>query len=473
MLDFARPGLLAAGLLAALVPLVLHLIARRPPERTALPTARFLAPDARTAIRLRRRPTDLPLLALRMLLLGLLGAAAAGPAWLPRQRGTAELVLLDRSAAMRGPSWAAAVGAARRALLAPDGSARGALVLFDSAAAPVARGGVTAALFDSLAAAGPGGSAPDYAAALRAVPSAARGLGGADSVRVTLLSALRGDGWRPGLAAVRRAAWPGAIRLPELPSAAARTVTARPSESTRRTAAVLAAPGGGGYVAAALGATGWSVGSAGDSATVHFVLGPVGATAASRARAAAGAGATAVVSGAAPAGWADVLPWAAVEREDGDGDATTTGGSLALDDGTRLDGAARRLAGRPTAGARLLAAWEDGRPAAAASRVGRGCVVYVAAELEAGSLPLGASFPRAVDRLARGCDPADAGTMGSGPLDRGARAVLRGGGGRESVAVASLGAAGGGIPLARRVLGAALLVALVETVLAYGRRRSA
>ncbi|HEX2189023.1 MAG TPA: BatA domain-containing protein, partial [Longimicrobiaceae bacterium] len=98
MLQLARPALLAAGLAAALLPLLLHLVARRPPERAPLPTARFLAPDARTAVRLRRRPTDLLLLALRMLLLVLLGAAAAGPAWLPRQRGTAELVLLDRSA---------------------------------------------------------------------------------------------------------------------------------------------------------------------------------------------------------------------------------------------------------------------------------------------------------------------------------------------------------------------------------------
>jgi hypothetical protein len=468
VLDLARPGLLAAGLLAALVPLVLHLIARRPPERVALPTARFLAPDSRTAIRLRRRPTDLLLLALRMLLLALLGAAAAGPAWLPRQQGAAELVLLDRSAAMDPAAWTAVVGAARRALLGPDGSARGALVLFDSAAAPVARGGLTAALFDSLAAAGPGRSAPDYAAALRAVPSAARGLGGADSVRVTLLSSLRWDGWRPGLAAVRGAAWPGAIRLPELPSAVASADTAEPPSTVRRTAAVLAAPGRGGYVAAALGATGWSVGPAGDSASVYFVLGAGDATAASRVRAASGAGATVVVSGAAPAGWSDVLPW----KIDEDADAPAGGGSLVLDDGMRLDGAARRLAGRPTGGARLLAAWEDGRPAAAASRVGRGCVVYLAAELEVGSLPLGASFPRVVDRLARGCDGARSRVGGAAPLDQGARAVLRGGG-RESVAVASLGAAGGGIPLARWMLGAALLVALVETVLAYGRRRSA
>lgn len=474
MLQFARPALLAAGILAALVPLVLHLIARRPPERTALPTARFLAPDARTAIRLRRRPTDLLLLALRMLLLALLGAAAAGPAWLPRQRGTAELVLLDRSAAMDGRAWTAAVGEARRALLGADGRARGALVLFDSVAAPVVPRGVTAALFDSLAAAGPGRAAPDYAAALRAVPSAARGLGGADSVRVTMLSALRWDGWRPGLSAVRRAAWPGAVRVPELPSAPAPASgdTAGRSVVSRR-AAVVAAPGRGGYVAAALGATGWTVASATDSASAYFLLGPADATAASRVRASAGSGATVVVSGAAPAALADVLPWQPSDAAESGGDAgAASGGALVLDDGTRLDGAARRLRGRPTQGARLLGAWDDGRPAIAATRVGRGCVVYVGTELEAGSLPLGAAFPRVVDRLARGCADVDPDEAGAAPLDAGARATLRGGGG-ETVDVASLGAAGGGIPLARWVLGAALLVALLETWLAYGRRRTA
>jgi hypothetical protein len=475
VLQLARPALLAAGLLAALLPVLLHLIARRPPERTALPTARFLAPDARTALRLRRRPTDLLLLALRVLLLALLGAAAAGPAWLPRQRGTAELVLLDRGAAMDARAWAAAVAEARRELLGPDGAARGALVLFDSAAAPVARGEVTAALFDSLAAAGPGRLAPDYAAALRAVPAAAGELGGADSVRVTLLSSLRWDGWRPGLAAVRRAAWPGAIRVPALPSAAAPADTSASTADVRgRKASVLAAPGRGGYVAAALGATGWSVASAADSAAVYFLLGPGDGTAASRARAALASGATVVVSGAAPAGWPDVLPWGTSEddeSEESDGGAAM-GGALVLDDGTRLDGAGRRLAGGPAPGARLLAAWDDGRPAIAASRAGGGCVVYVGTELEAGSLPLSAAFPRAVDRLARGCEDARTAAGGSAPLDEGARATLRGAGG-DRVAVAAPVAAGGGIPLARWVLGAALLAALAETVLAYGRRKTA
>lgn len=463
MLDFARPALLGAGLFAALVPLALHLVARHPPERVALPTARFLSPDARTAVRVRRRPTDLLLLALRMLLLALLGAAAAGPAWLPRREGTVELVLLDRSAAMDGPAWAAAVGEARRALLGADGRVRGTLVLFDSAAVPVGGADLTPALFDSLAAAGAGAAAPDYGAALRSVAPAARGMGGADSVRVTLLSSLRWDGWRPGLSAVRRAAWPGAIRVPRLPVAADSTAPAAPP--SRGGAVVSAADGRGGYVAAALGAAGWAVGPAGDSAAVYFLLGPVSPAAASRARGAVGSGATVVVAGAVPAGWEDAPPWETAGAGD---EGRGAGGVLVFDDGTRLDGAAGRGAGRPRRGARVLAAWEDGRPAVAAARVGRGCVVHVETELEAGSLPLSASFPRAVDRLARGCEEPGSATGGT-RLDEGARATLRGGG-PASVAVASLAGAGGGVPLGRWVLGAALLLALLETALAYGRR---
>ncbi|HEX2094386.1 MAG TPA: hypothetical protein VHG28_18425 [Longimicrobiaceae bacterium] len=58
------------------------------------------------------------------------------------------------------------------------------------------------------------------------------------------------------------------------------------------------------------------------------------------------------------------------------------------------------------------------------------------------------------------------------PLDAGARAVLRGDGGPEALPTARLGAAGGGIPLGRWVLGSALLLALLETALAYGRGRN-
>ena len=116
MLTLAVPAFLVAGALAMLVPLALHLIRRRPPMRAPLPTARFLAEDPRNAVRV-SRPTDLPLLALRMFLLLLLGLALARPAWLPAPEGTSTVVLLDHGAAMRNAGWNAAVSEARRTLL--------------------------------------------------------------------------------------------------------------------------------------------------------------------------------------------------------------------------------------------------------------------------------------------------------------------------------------------------------------------
>ncbi|HEX2093353.1 MAG TPA: BatA domain-containing protein, partial [Longimicrobiaceae bacterium] len=299
MLTFARPVLLAAGLLAALLPLALHLIARRPPERVALPTVRFLTPDPRTAVRIRRRPTDLPLLALRILLLVLLGAAAAGPAWLPRRAGTAELVLLDGGAGMRGEAWWRAVDAARSTLLSPGGEPRGDLLLFDTAAVRIPARRVTPALLDSLGEAGPAGAPSDYAAALRALPSAARELRGADSVRVTLVSALRRGGWRPGLAHLRRAAWPGSIRLEEVASGTDAAPPDRAAGTPRRRAVVIARPGGGRYVAAALGAAGWEVPedrAGADSVAAYVVASTPDAPSAGRMLGAVRGGATAVVA---------------------------------------------------------------------------------------------------------------------------------------------------------------------------------
>lgn len=470
MLAFSAPAFLVAGALAALVPLALHLIARRPPVRAALPTLRFLARDPRVSLRL-QRPTDLPLLALRMLWIVFLGAGLAGPSWTPAREGTAELVLLDRSAAMEGAAWRTAVEEARRALLGPEGPPRGSLVLFDTAAVRVPPGAVTAAWLDSLAAAGPGGAPADYAAALRALPPAARELRGADSVRATLLSTLRWEGWRPGLPPLRRAAWPGALHLPELPGDAG--PGASPPEPAARGGAVVLAPEGeGGYATAALGATGWKVAAGGelpDSAAAYLVLSPAAPEMAARLLDAVRGGATVVVASAEPAApLRDALPW----RWDGE-DGGEAPGALVFGPELRLPGAAERAGGRPPPGARWLAAWEDGRPAAAAAPLGEGCLVYLAAPLEGGSLPLSAAFPRAVDRLARACEDADGGVpagMGAAPLDAGARALLRGDG-AEAVPAREVEGGGGGLPLGRWVLLGALAVALAETALAYGRRK--
>ncbi len=459
MLTLGAPLFLLAGALAALIPLALHLIRRRPPSRLPLPTARFLAEDARSSIRV-SHPTDRMLLAMRMLLLLLAGAALAMPRWIPAPRGTREVVLLDRSAAMK-EAWSRGVAAARRTLLAPDGSARGELVLFDTSAVRVPSPRITASLFDSLAAAGPGAQAVSYPAALRSIGPVTRDLRGADSVRVTLLSALRWGGWRPGTAALRQAVWPGAINLPEILPLPFSTMSG--DSGTRTEAHVLATGTGGRFVMPALAALGWAVSTGDLPATVRVILaiGPTGEAAYLRQRAEAGA--TVVVdaagAGAAMSEWLPVRGSLSRLRNDA--------GDLWLAPDLRLPGASDRTDVLAKRGARVVGAWHDGRAAVVAARLGRGCVVYVGTRLEDGDFPLSAAFPRALERVARACEPAST-TDAMLPLDAGARAILAG---RGAAVVAASGGTGG-VSFGRWLMGCALLVALAETFLAYRRRNA-
>jgi Aerotolerance regulator N-terminal len=470
VLTLALPAFLAAGALAMLVPLALHLIRRRPPVRAPLPTARFLVEDPRNAVRV-SRPTDVPLLILRMLLLLLLGLALSRPAWIPAPEGTSTVVLLDRGAAMGADGWRAAVGQARRELLDADGLPRGELVLFDTAAVRVPRAQVTPALFDSLLTAGTTDRVADYAAALRAIPASARELRGADSVRVRMISALAEGGWTPGLASLRRAAWPGALDLVRVPIASANTTTTDSADAQPLRALTLSARGGG-FASAALGAAGIEGGRADPraplaaEADVYLLLDAPSASTASQLVERVRSGATLIVTpGAAVEPLRASLPWTG-----GFAVADTSGGAMWFDAELELAGAAGRVEqGSAAEGARIVAAWEDGRPAATAKALRDGCVVFAGAELEGGELPFQAAYPAALARLARGCADRAPSAADARPLDPGALSILRGRG-PQTLAASSIGASEAGIALGRWILAAAILVALVETLLAYRRR---
>lgn len=476
MLSLGSPAFLLAGALAALVPLALHLIRRRPPSRAPLPTERFLSPDPRTSVRA-GRPTDLLLLALRMLLLVLAGAAFARPVWRPAARGTASVVLLDRGAAMSGgDAWPRAVAAARRRLLGPRGEPRGALVLFDSAASVVPPRRVTAALFDSLAASVPTAAAARYAAALGAIARAVADLPQADSVRVSLVTRPRWSGWSEGIGAARRSAWPGALDLVALPDLDAAGAGVRRGNVPALDAIYVAdAADRLSFGSTALEAAGWrvrrvapSAGLVADGARLIVVASPAPPQAEAALRSAARAGATVLVAAPAAASLRGLVPWTGAMRAD------SAGGGMWLASGTHAAGAALRFSGDVARGATVIAAWDDGRPAAAAQRTGRGCVVFAATDLERGEMTLDASYPRLLDGLARGCAPADdpESISRNAPLDTGGRAVLRGAG-PAVVAARTVPGWGGGVPLGRWVLAGALLAALAETFLAYGRKRAA
>nr|WP_240979053.1 BatA domain-containing protein [Longimicrobium terrae] len=459
-MTLAAPGFLLAGLLATLVPLALHLIRRRPPMRAALPTARFLSEDPRNAIRV-SRPTDVPLLLLRMLLLALLGAALARPSWIPAREGTANVVLLDRGAASAA-EWPRAVATARQAVIGPDGEPVGELLLFDTAAVHVPRAELTMAYFAKLASDGPGRGRSELAAGLRAVPLAARDLRGADSVAVRVISAFPQSGWSAGLAPLRRAAWPGSLEL--VPLRMGMDSASSDTAGTPRSAAVIATEGGR-YAAAALGALGYAARTIAPAASasipedVIIVLDGSPAGLMDRAR----AGATVVFAAGAVDGNRD-LPWT------GSAASASGGGTMWFGPELRIGGAAGRAGGAPASDAHVVAAWDDGRPAAAARKIGRGCVVVAGTALEGGELPFQAEYPAMLGRLARGCE--DAAATAERPLDSGALSLLRGTGAR-TIAANRLGAAGGGFAFGRWLLAAAILAALLETLLAYRRRTAA
>ena len=468
---FDRPALLGVGVLLALVPPLLHLITRRAGPRTPLPTARFLAPDARARVWLQRRPTEIPLLLLRSLILLLLGVAAAGPSWATSASGLLDVVLLDRG--VGGARWGAAVDSARNHLL-NNGAAGGDLVLFDTVATHIPAANVSPALLDSLERA-PLESATgvaDYAVGLDAVRTAAGLRPDVDSLRVALITRPRWEAWPDGLGRTRSGLWPGSVDLvsvgdADLPDAA---VDQAPPPGV---ASVVAGPGGGAYVRAALRAIGLDLADptepvAGPEAGLFLVLAPPVEAVERELLQRAGDGAVVVVAGERPAGvLGAALPW---QSTSGTGPVSEDPGALILAAGDMLIGAAARAPGGVGEGGHLLAAWEDGRAAAVARAEGDGCLVYLATPLEAGTLRVSSSFPALVDALARGCEPA-APPGGALPLDAAALELLRGDDLPERVAAAALGVSDPGRRLERWLIFGALALALVETGFVYRRRR--
>lgn len=465
VIAFARPGFLLAGALFALVPLALHLLARRRQRPVALPTLRFLDAAERTVLRLRRRPADVGLLTLRMLLPIVLGAGFAGPSWTALRRGTGTIVLLDATAP------AAAVDTARSIL----SESAGALIVFDTAAISFVSERVDEAL-DSIAlvATERTATAPDdgirvrtgvsYAAAFMALASADRLLPAAESAGVVLITAPRWAGWSDGVVAAR-AIWPGTMRIVALEVSP--TDSAASAPAARGTARVTGEDAV--YVRAALGAIGYTI-ATGDADPADVVVfagdGTVGG-AGSMER--VGPSATVVIAGIARSPVADVtLPWRTVAE--GIAPVPTP---IDLGGGLLVSGASVRTAGEPAEDAETIAFWTDGRPAAAARREGDRCTVYLATRPGGGALPLDPSFPALIDRLARGCDHgtgSNAAGTDDGPLDSGALALLRGTGG-ESIALTVVTAGdAAGSPLARGAFLLALVIAGMEAWRIYGRR---
>lgn len=216
MIEIARPGLLWAGALAALLPLALHLIRPRERERRILPTARFLTPDTRTRLRLHRRPNHLLLLALRMALCLLLGAALAGLNWVGASAGTGEIVVIDAGPGM-APVWEE-VGAALDELTG-TGTHQVVLVGLDAEGRVEPRSYSVEAIapgdaWEALAPRPPAGTSDvRLAHLLRGLRDAAGLSLGVDSLRARIVTRPRWSAWGVGTRELREALWPGAVAL--------------------------------------------------------------------------------------------------------------------------------------------------------------------------------------------------------------------------------------------------------------------
>lgn len=221
-MSFLSPFMLALGGLAAAVAVALHLLTTRRPPKALLPTARFIPVSEARAVSRSERPTELPLLASRVLVALLLGAAFARPVLDAPGPSVRSVVMLDVSSNVAVPD--AAIGLAAERL-----TEGGALVVFDTVARALDEDSVAARIAEGKRGAAAGVTAVTGArAASRTSPRASRGIisaalvsatrearrvaRGADSVRLVLVSPLAEEEFDAATGALR-AEWPGAIEV--------------------------------------------------------------------------------------------------------------------------------------------------------------------------------------------------------------------------------------------------------------------
>src|SRR5580765_2998389 len=100
-MTFLAPGFLFASLGVAAAIVALHFIVTRQPRAAVLPTARFVPDTRATAIAPARRPSDLLLMFLRVLLVLAAGAGLAKPVLTPSRAAHARVLLVDVSRSAR------------------------------------------------------------------------------------------------------------------------------------------------------------------------------------------------------------------------------------------------------------------------------------------------------------------------------------------------------------------------------------
>jgi len=213
-MTFLAPGFLFASLAVAAAIVALHFIVTRQPRAAILPTARFVPDTRATAIAPARRPSDLLLMFLRVLLVLAAGAGLAKPVLTPSRVAHARVILVDVSRSARD---SLAIRDSVRAIYRSGD----AVVVFDSSARVVA-GNVT----DTLGALWPTSKRGNLSAALIAALRAGSSLRDrADSLELVIVSPFGREELDPATDSIRTL-WPGKARLVRIAEPTADTAVA-------------------------------------------------------------------------------------------------------------------------------------------------------------------------------------------------------------------------------------------------------
>lgn len=425
-MTFLAPWFLALGAALAAGIVGLHLLVTRQPPSAPLPTARFVPPASVEVVTLVKRPEDLWLLVLRVLLVLLLSAAFARPVWVPGHRPVAKVILADLG---RQSFNIGLVRDSARAI-AQSGDV---VIGFDSVAKRISS-------LDADWASYAGGDRDGNlsTALVSAIRAAANLRASADSIEIVLISSLESVEWNAATDSIR-AIWPGRIRLIRL---AARNDSAGAKAGVQvRGASVDALKVA--VTAAGLAKGDSSIRIVRDLATADDSLWSA-------------AGGTLIrwyAKGASP-GWKSRS-------------ATDTSGAVLAGDAVVVFPFVRRWQLDPSnAQPRVVARWIDGSPAAIEKRIGKGCIRDVSIPVpERGDLVLRSDFHRLLSRLVSSCDGPD----GQATVDDESIERLAGSG--ALAASESLGPRPDTIPpIVPWLLGAALALAVLEPLL---RRRLA
>ena len=436
MIRLLQPWFLAPGVLAAVIVTALHFLVRSPVRRAPLPTLRFLSPAQHAAVRLRRRPHDLLLLALRVLFALSLAAAFARPVWTASTVDRATILLLDRGAGMAG-GWNAALDSVSARL--DDEPLT--VIAFDTVAVTAPRAQVDVAWLEELREAGPSDTESDYRIAFHALAREA-GSRAADAYEAALVTLPRWTAFREGTASIRAAAWPGRLEVVVPGQVAGVGESPLPPR-------VLAQPGSALFDAVeALGMTAVT-----DTATAEVrIIGPDSA------------------GRSGTSGW-EFVPDTAVAADivvfaGGWTLAAPRAGALERSPMVGTAGAAEpsvRSGTAPAVGS-AFAAWRGGALAAAATGDAP-CTIVTAFDPDHNALTTSPDYPELIRHLVLGCASGRA-PLTAVPLDSGALRTLRGNG-NAAVRAGDLPVPPPGRPLGTPLLLLALFCAVAE----WGLRR--